>query len=125
MQVLIDMEELCTEWARLRNGVLQVTAAAAGGRRGATECILCGAKGGGVGHLAAACPDLVAARREFLRKSQVTSLREGTEPGLWLNTIFAHPADVAVLAEPVRFAGAMGRLVRAAKKAGPVESHGS
>ena len=93
-----------------------------GRRRQSARCCGGGAVGGGVGHLLAACPALAAARQKFLQKPQAADQREGKEPGLWLNTVFTHPADVAVLAETMSFVGAIGQMVRAARKTGRPET---
>ena len=96
-----------------RPGVVAATGEAP--RRG-TCCILCAEPRGGLGHLAASCPALREGRRLYLQDPSAAGLREGEEPGTWVNTVFAHPTDVAALAEAVRFAGAMGRAVREARK---------
>ena len=70
----------------------------------------------GMGHLVAACPALRQERREYPGSPGANGLREGVEPGMWLNVVFVHPTNDAALVDAARYAGAIGQAVRKERK---------
>ena len=89
-------------WACLRLGITPSTGPA-------KLCALCGAGGGSLGHLARACPELVAQRELFLLATSAARRRElqGQGNGGWALSVFSVVGDPADLRANVFFGAAI------------------